>query len=98
MALDPRQLKQSALQQCGLSRFGAAPLKPCAADLAVGDLREVPSDVDHLLHFAWLRGAADELEPALKVNGEGAGLILHHCRHAKSALVTSEIAGGRGPN
>ena len=26
MALDPRQLKQSALQQCGLSRFGAAPL------------------------------------------------------------------------
>src|SRR5258707_1637457 len=26
MALDPRQLKQAALQQCGLSRFGAAPL------------------------------------------------------------------------
>src|SRR4030081_2089757 len=26
MALDTRQLKQSAMQQCGLSRFGAAPL------------------------------------------------------------------------
>jgi UDP-glucuronate 4-epimerase len=95
----------SRLAECnevwGLARFSnpadrqkisALGIKPCAADLAVGDLRDVPSDVDHLLHFAWLRAAAEELESALKVNVEGAGLILHHCRHAKSALVTSSMA------
>jgi UDP-glucuronate 4-epimerase len=74
------------------NRISALGIKPCAADLAIGDLSEVPSDFDHLLHFAWMRGKADELETALKVNVEGAGLILHHCRNAKSALVTSSLA------
>lgn len=67
-------------------------IRPCAADLGNGDLSEVPDDVDYVLHFAWMRAARDALEEAMRVNVEGAGLILHHCRRAKAALVVSSTA------
>ena len=73
-------------------RISALGIKPCAADLSLGDLSEVPADVDYLLHFAWMRGTAGEFEAAMRVNVEGAGLILHHCRTAEAALVTSSLA------
>jgi UDP-glucuronate 4-epimerase len=67
-------------------------IRPCAADLEIGDLSEVPDDADFLLHFAWMRAAGDELKQALRVNVEGTGLILHHCRRAKAALVVSSMS------
>jgi UDP-glucuronate 4-epimerase len=67
-------------------------IRPCAADLDGGDLGELPNDVDYLLHFAWMRADRDALEQALRVNVEGAGLVLHHCRSAKAALVVSSTA------
>lgn len=67
-------------------------IRPCAADLATGDLAELPTDVDYVLHFAWMRAARDALEEAMRVNVEGTGLVLHHCRRAKAALVVSSTA------
>ena len=72
--------------------IAALGIRPCAADLDIGDLGEVPDDVDYLLHFAWMRADRDALALALRVNVEGAGLILHHCRSAKAALVVSSTA------
>ena len=82
----------------GLARFSdpatrrkveAAGIRPFAADLASGDFEGLPTDFTYLLHFAWLRAELPQLEEALRVNVEGAGLILQHCRKAKAALVVS---------
>jgi len=82
----------------GLARFGdpaarrkveEAGIKPFAADLGSGDFEGLPTDFTYLLHFAWLRAELPQLEEALRVNVEGAGLILQHCRKAKAALVVS---------
>lgn len=70
----------------------AAGIRPCRADLGEGDFADVPDDVDYLLHFGFTRGGADEFDRAMKVNGEGTGLILQHCRKAKAALVISSAA------
>lgn len=67
-------------------------IRACAVDLATGDLAEVPADVDYVLHFSWMRAERDALEAAMRVNVESAGLILHHCRRAKAALVVSSTA------
>ena len=82
----------------GLARFSdpaarrkveAAGIRPFAADLGSGDFEGLPADFTYLLHFAWLRAELPQLEEALRVNVEGAGLILQHCRKAKAALVVS---------
>lgn len=75
--------------EASLEQVRAAGIRPCRADLDVGDLSEVPADVDHVLHFAWMRASLAELERAIRVNVVGAGLILQHCRSAQSALVVS---------
>ncbi|QEH76862.1 NAD(P)-dependent oxidoreductase [Sphingomonas sp. C8-2] len=72
--------------------IAALGIRPCAADLDSGDLGELPGDVDYVLHFAWMRAAREALEQAMRVNVEGAGLILNHCRTAKAALVVSSTA------
>lgn len=85
----------------GVARFGSgdarervegAGIVPCPADLAAGDFAQVPGDVDYLLHFGFTRGGIDEFERAMRVNAEGTGLILEHCRNAKAALVVSSGA------
>jgi nucleoside-diphosphate-sugar epimerase len=82
----------------GLARFGDpaarrkvedAGIKAFAADLGSGDFDGLPTDFTYLLHFAWLRAELPQLEEALRVNVEGAGLILKHCQKAKAALVIS---------
>ena len=60
-----------------------------AADLAVGDLGDLPDNFTYVVHVAWLRAGLDQLEDALRANVEGAGLVLQHCRKAKAALVMS---------
>jgi nucleoside-diphosphate-sugar epimerase len=81
----------------GLARFGdqAAREKVTAAgitvhrcDLGDGDLNGLPDDFTYVIHLAALM-AGDDYDRAIRVNAEGTGLLLHHCRRAKAALVMS---------
>lgn len=73
-------------------RLVAAGVEPVAMDLDVGDVANLPEDVDYVLHFAFTRGSGDEFDRAMRVNGEGTGLVLEKCRNAKAALVVSSAA------
>jgi nucleoside-diphosphate-sugar epimerase len=66
-------------------------IRPCAVDLSTGDLADVPNDFTYVLHFAFARipPGADQFERAFRVNADGTGFILKHCRKAKAALVVS---------
>ncbi len=61
-----------------------------AADIAEGDFGDLPTDFTYLLHLA-ADFSADDYERALRVNAEGTGLLLEHCRNAKAALVMSTV-------
>lgn len=85
----------------GLARFADdaararaidAGIEPVTADLGSGDFADVPADVDYLLHFGFTRGGAGDFDKAMRVNGEGTGLILRHVRGASAALVISSAA------
>jgi nucleoside-diphosphate-sugar epimerase len=58
-------------------------------DLAQGDYAEVPDDFTYVLHLATFQGGGLDYDYAIRVNGEGTGLLLQHCRKAKAALVMS---------
>ena len=60
-----------------------------AIDLGEPDFSDLPSDFTHLLHIAADFG--EDYERALRVNAEGTGLLLSHCRAAKAALVMSTL-------
>jgi nucleoside-diphosphate-sugar epimerase len=60
-----------------------------AVDIGDGDFSDVPSDFTYLLHLAADFG--NDYERALRVNAEGTGLLLSHCRKAKAALVMSTL-------
>ncbi|MHB8463629.1 MAG: NAD-dependent epimerase/dehydratase family protein [Acidimicrobiales bacterium] len=67
----------------------AAGARPVAIDVAEGDLSTLPTDFTYVLHLAYYRGGADDFDGAMRVNGEGTGRVLQHCRSAKAALVMS---------
>jgi nucleoside-diphosphate-sugar epimerase len=67
----------------------AAGIRAVAVDLAAGDLSALPGHFDYVLHFAWWRGPLAQLHEAIRINVEGAGFVLQHCRTAKAALVVS---------
>ncbi|MDP3676333.1 MAG: NAD(P)-dependent oxidoreductase [Novosphingobium sp.] len=69
-----------------------AGIRPHAIDLQAGELNSLPGDFTHVLHFAWMRAPIEQLDQAIRVNVEGTGLILQHCRNAKAALVVSSTA------
>jgi len=71
------------------ARVEAAGIRACAVDLASGDLSALPRNFDYVLHFAWWRAPIAELDEAIRINVEGAGFVLEHCRSAKAALVAS---------
>ncbi|OHV43857.1 epimerase [Pseudofrankia sp. BMG5.36] len=82
----------------GVSRFGdpaaraeveALGVTTRALDIGDGDFGDLPSDFTYLLHIAADFG--NDYERALRVNGEGTGLLLAHCRTAKAALVMSTL-------
>jgi nucleoside-diphosphate-sugar epimerase len=73
-------------------RVRQAGIEPAALDLEAGDFTGVPANVDYLLHFGFTRGGASDFDRAIRVNGEGTGLVLQHCRAAKAALVVSSAA------
>jgi nucleoside-diphosphate-sugar epimerase len=82
----------------GMARFSdpaarakvrAAGVTAVAADIGDGDFAELPTDFTYVLHFGWMRADLDQLEEAFRVNVEGPGLLLQHCRAAKAALFVS---------
>jgi nucleoside-diphosphate-sugar epimerase len=58
-------------------------------DLERGDFGELPDDFTYVLHIAADFG--EDYERGLRVNAEGTGLLLSHCRKAKAALVMSTV-------
>lgn len=77
-------------------RVAASGIMPCRADLMGGDFDALPSSVDYVLHFAWTRAPADQLDAAMRANVDGAGLLLNHYRKARAALIVSSSAVYRG--
>jgi nucleoside-diphosphate-sugar epimerase len=73
------------------SAIEALGIRTCAADLASGDLSQAPDDFTYVLHFAFARlpPGPDQFERAYRINAEGTGFVLQHCRKAKAALVVS---------
>lgn len=58
-------------------------------DLGDGDFSQLPTDFTYLLHIAADFG--EDYERGLRVNAEGTGLLLSHCRGVKAALVMSTV-------
>lgn len=63
-----------------------------AVDLADGDFGDLPDDFTYLLHLAADQSGGQDYDHALRVNAEGTGLLLQHCRKAKAALVMSTFS------
>lgn len=59
-------------------------------DLAVGDFGDLPTDFTYVLHTA-AEILSEDYEQGFRVNAEGTGLLLSHCRNAKAALVMSSV-------
>lgn len=84
----------------GIARFGdattrheveGAGIRTCRVDLGDPDFSDVPSDFTHLLHLAaTIEG--DDYDQAIRVNAEGTGLLLSHCRDVEAALVMSTVS------
>ncbi len=60
-----------------------------SVDLGDGDFSQLPTDFTYLLHIAADFG--EDYERGLRVNAEGTGLLLSHCRGVKAALVMSTV-------
>jgi nucleoside-diphosphate-sugar epimerase len=82
----------------GIARFGdpesrqrveAAGVTTRVIDLGAGDFGDLPDDFTYVLHLATFQGPGLDYDYALRTNAEGTGLLLHHCRKAKAALVMS---------
>ena len=98
-------------QVWGMARFGdpearrrleEAGVRTVAANLLTGDFAELPEDFDHVLHFAVVKSWSDlGFDRDLAANVEGLGLLMSHCRNARSFLHCSSTAvyqpNGRHP-
>ncbi|MGA4539526.1 NAD-dependent epimerase/dehydratase family protein [Uniformispora flossi] len=82
----------------GIARFGnpeerkrvdALGVTTRRVDLAAGEFGDLPDDFTYVLHLAAYIAVGDDYDEALRVNAEGTGLLLRHCRKAKAALVMS---------
>jgi len=71
------------------SELEQAGIRTHVVDLAEGRLDDLPADFTYVLHLAWTRADLAQLDMSIRCNVEGAGLVLHHCRRAKAALVMS---------
>jgi nucleoside-diphosphate-sugar epimerase len=82
----------------GIARFGDPAtrkqvedvgVKTLSIDLGDPDFSELPTDFTYVLHLAVVQVAGLDYDFAIRANAEGTGLLLHHCRNAKAALVMS---------
>jgi UDP-glucuronate 4-epimerase len=67
----------------------AAGITTRSVDIGSGDFSQLPQDFTTVLHLAWMRADLSQLQEALRVNVEGPGLLLQHCRTARRTLVMS---------
>jgi nucleoside-diphosphate-sugar epimerase len=67
-------------------------VKAVKVDLGSGVFADLPDDFDYLLHLAASIGPGLDYDGAIRVNAEGTGLLLAHCRKAKAALVMSSTS------
>ncbi len=67
-------------------------VKTHAMDLAAPDFRGLPDDFGFLIHFAVYQEGGLDFDMALRVNAEGTGLLMNHCRRARGALIMSSCA------
>jgi|JI10StandDraft_1071094.scaffolds.fasta_scaffold121389_3 nucleoside-diphosphate-sugar epimerase len=68
-----------------------AGIRTLVVDLEEPDFSELPRDFDFLLHLAaTVRG--DDYDGSIRVNAEGTGLLLSHCRDVEAALVMSTVS------
>lgn len=83
----------------GIARFGDPATRAKVEELGVttrsidyadGEFGDLPTDFTCVLHLAADFSATD-YERAIRVNAEGTGLLLKHCRAAKAALVMSTV-------
>ncbi len=88
-------------QVWGIARFGdAATRQRCdaagivtrAVDLGDAEFGDLPDDFEYVLHLAIFQGPGHDYDRALRVNAEGTGLLMSHCRKAKAFLVSSTSA------
>lgn len=76
--------KKKQLEQAGV--------KTRVMDLARPDYRNVPDDFSYLIHFAVYQEGGLDFDEAFRVNAEGTGLLMTHCRKAKGVLIMSSCA------
>ena len=90
----------------GIARFSdaesrakveAVGVKTLAIDLGAPDFSELPDDFDYVLHLAVAQVPGWDFDASFRTNAEGTGLLLHHCRSAKAALVMSTHSVSRPP-
>ncbi|MBU6329475.1 MAG: NAD(P)-dependent oxidoreductase [Acidobacteria bacterium] len=90
----------------GIARFSdadsramveAVGVRTLAVDLGDPDFSELPDDFDYVLHLAVAQVPGWDFDAAFRTNAEGTGLLLHHCRRAKAALVMSTHSVYRPP-
>ena len=82
----------------GIARFGDPATRAkvdelgvttLVCDLGDGDFADLPDDFTYVLHLAVYMAPGLDFDHAIRVNAEGTGLLLSHCRRAKAALVMS---------
>lgn len=69
-------------------RVEAAGVRTVACEIGSGQFGDLPRDFTYVLHLAALMTGTD-YDEAIRVNAEGTGLLLEHCRTARAALVMS---------
>jgi nucleoside-diphosphate-sugar epimerase len=78
-------------------RLESAGIRPLAVDLASGALDALPDDFDYVLHFAVVKGGANDFDRDLAANAEGSGRLIAHCRRARAFLHCSSAAVYQAP-
>jgi nucleoside-diphosphate-sugar epimerase len=63
----------------------------CPWTLGSGDFSMLPSDFTHVVHAAALM-TAEEHDEAVRVNAEGTGLLMQHCRRADAFIFVSSFS------
>ncbi len=81
------------------ARFGDSAQREELQRLGVGTVRvdldsgqgieDLPTDADHLLHFAASLEADLDYDRAIRVNAESTGLLMQHCQRVQSVLIAS---------
>ena len=82
----------------GIARFGdpstrdrveAVGITTRVVDLANPDFSELPDDFTYVLHLAIFQQGGYDFDEALRVNAEGTGLLMSHCRKARGFFIMS---------